>query len=243
MAGSGSVTIDWGDGTKPESFTLTTREAEYYHQYSYSGGRTITITGNVTYLDCGSCETLDISKNTALTHLSCHGYFKSLDVSKHTALTELSIEADLTSLDVSKNTKLEYLSVSYYRNLTSYCNLTSLDVSKCTKLEYLDCSGNNLTSLDVSKCTKLAYLGCYDNNLTSLDVSKCTKLAYLNCSFNKLSAAALNALFGTLHNNAAVCTDRWGCCTYDKWIYIGENPGSDDCDLSIAENKGWYVPG
>jgi len=80
-----------------------------------------------------------------------------------------------------------------------------------------------------------------------LDISKNTALTWLNCWDNQLTAAGLNALFGTLHNNNV--TPERGA---PKTIYIGgnpgyiganpgANPGTKTCDKSIAENKGWKV--
>ncbi len=129
---------------------------------------------------------------------------------------------NLTSLDVSGCTALTDLDC--WGN-----NLTSLDISKNTALTWLLCSNNNLTSLDVSKNTALTELDCSDNNLTSLDVSKNTALTRLDCSDNKLTSSALNQIFRDLPQ---VTSGR---------IYIHRNPGSETCDKSIAENKGWYV--
>ena len=126
---------------------------------------------------------LDVSKNTALTELSCEGnQLTSLDVSKNTALTKLYCNGNqLTSLDVSNNTALTDLECSGNQ-------LTSLDVSNNTALTDLECNGNQLTSLDVSKNTALTELSCYLNQLTSLDVSKNTALTDLNCSYNQLTS-------------------------------------------------------
>ena len=210
----------------------------------------------LTKLECyaNNLTSLDISKNTALTHLRCStNYISSLDVSKCTALTYLEChENKLTSLGIGKNTALTNL----------YCDdnyISSLDVSKCTALTELDCGGNNLTSLDVSKNTALTKLWCYhnnltsldvtnniilidlscgNNNLTSLDVSKNTALTYLHCENNNLSASALNKIFNDLPQGK-----KWNEYGQKKQstISIGNNPGTNTCDKSIAENKGWIV--
>jgi hypothetical protein len=52
----------------------------------------------------------------------------------------------------------------------------------------------------------------------------------LHCSFNQLTSAALNNLFETLPGN-----------TEAKSIHIGDNPGTEDCNRSIAEEKEWLV--
>ena len=132
---------------------------------------------------------------------------------------------DITSLDVSRCTELTVLRCnSYY--------LKSLDVSKNIKLTTLSCLSYHLTSLDVSKNTMLEKLACHGIQLTTLDLSKNTVLTDLYFDGNQLTAAALNALFGTLHSNAG-----------KKLISIDNNPGSKDCDRSIAERKGWRVEG
>ena len=262
------ITIDWGDGTiqeyktvlykyydeeeYPETIRYGTDESE--HEYSNDNPHTITIKGNISGLWCmyNELTSLDVSKNTKLTYLDCeHNSLTSLDVSKNTALIELWCEYNnLSSLDVSKNTaltrlkcignELTSLDVSKNTALTNlkceYNNLSSLDVSKNTALTELWCSGNELTSLDVSKNTALTELGCSLNELTSLDVSKNTKLIGLRCYNNKLTSSALNKIFGDLPQGK-----EFDIYPYQSRITIGGNPGTDTCDRSIAENKGWKV--
>ncbi len=102
-------------------------------------------------------------------------------------------------------------------------------MSKNTALTYLNCEANNLTSLDVSKCTALTELNCWNNELTSLNVSGCTALTALGCDNNNLSSSSLNKIFGDLPQ------------VEDGKVVISHNPGTDTCDKSIAENKGWRV--
>jgi hypothetical protein len=97
---------------------------------------------------------------------------------------------------------------------------------------------NVFTSIDISKCIELIVFNCQQQKLTSLDVSKNTALTYLNCLGNNLTAVALNALFSTLHNNAVPPAYEG---IEPKIILIGDNPGANDCDRSIAERKGWTV--
>jgi len=237
--------------------------------YTGSTTRTIKISGeNITGLNCGYNDilTLDVSKNTALTELRCtNASLTKLDVSKNAALTTLFCNGNqlLTSLDISQNTKLTELwctetklteiDVSNNTALTTlfccYNRLVELDVSNNTALSTLDCGNNQLTSLDISKNIGLSDLRCYNNQLTGLDVSEnlillqldCSnnqltslkshrngRLSYVRCERNKLDAEALNAFFVTLN---------WG--TGSKVLFIENNPGSDDCDKSFAENKGY----
>jgi hypothetical protein len=179
----------------------------------------------------GIFEELKFGKCTALTSLKCSpNKLTTLDVSKCTALTSLDCgDNKLTTLDVSKCTALTSLECYFNK-------LTALDVSKCTALHELKCSSNLLTTLDVSKCTALVELNCRDNQLTALDVSKCTALTWLNCRDNQLTAPALNALFKSLPTKNPSDYD------YDYVsISIVNNPGSNDCDKTIAEKKGWKV--
>jgi len=214
MAGSGTVTIDWGDGTEIKTHILSSDSYYFFHTYSNSHFRTITIIGkNITYLNCSGNQltSLDVSKNTKMTHLECQ-YNK------------------LTSLNVSGAITLTHL----------FCwnnELKSLDVSKNTELINFWCHNNQLTSLDVSKNPKLLASMCNNNQLASLDLSKNTALAVLYCNNNRLDADALNALFGTLHSKPPPQG------FYFKNINIGNNPGTNDPELntSIATAKGWVV--
>jgi len=288
-AGSGTMTINWGDGTNEETHALQSYDSEWawesnqavFHSYSSGKYHTITIIGdNVTHIACPNEELsyLDVRKNKALEYLSCsYNSLRSLDVSENSMLTQLFCRYnEIKDLDVSKNTKLEILfcgetlisSLDVSRNIElSLLNcessqLINLDVSKNTKLVELQCNSNPLTqlnagnnpsmttlvcsdcrlnSLDVSGLTSLTHLECgsykddpdsLSNRITSLKVNDCISLSYLNCQNNQLSREALNSLFETL--NATTIS-------YGKDILISNNPGANDCDKSIAENKGWYV--
>jgi len=199
MAGleTGTVIIDWGDGSEIEHHILYTLrsnstgtgiapENRYTHSYSDANSRTITITSeNITYLVCNGIQLtdLDVSENTALTILQCgSNELKSLNVSKNSALTHFYcyFNHQLTNLDVSKNTALTFLSCGGNQ-------LTSLDVSKNTALTILVCGESQLKSLDVSKNVALTELHCSDNQFTSLVVSKNTMLKNLGCSGNQIT--------------------------------------------------------
>lgn len=115
--------------------------------------------------------------------------------------------------------------------------LTTLDVRGCTALESLDCYNNKLTSLDVSENIVLEKLDCGGNELTSLDVSKNTALIVLKCHRNQLTSKALNKIFTDLPKGKLIEHSD-----YDQsFIDVSDNPGSDTCNKSIAENKGWEV--
>ena len=264
MAGSGNVTIDWGDENVANSMLYEER-SEFSHNYSIESSYIIKITGeNITYLNCSNngLTGLDVSKNSGLRELNCgSNQLIELDVSSNTALTHLEFGANrITNIDISKNTGLTY--VSYWNN-----QFTSLDVSKNTALTELRCANNKLISLDVSnnialtelRCHNnqltslnvsnnniLERLWCYGNQLTSLDVSNNNMLGFLWCSTNQLTTSELNTLFGTLHSNSVspfsiTGTLRPIITAEGKLIRIGNNPGTNDCDRNIAVDKGWSV--
>jgi len=110
--------------------------------------------------------------------------------------------------------------------------LTGLDVSKNPTLEELNCSNNKLANLDISNNPELWRLSCSYNQLTSLDVRNNRKLENLYCNNNQLTAEALNTLFGTLHSTEVEYFRG-------KIIFIDGNPGTNTCDRSIAERRGW----
>ena len=178
---------------------------------------------SLTRLQCGhnKISKLDVSKNTALTELSCpnndltelscsYNQLTELNVNNNTALTRIDCGSNqLSELDVSKNTALTYLScgsnegnkltkldVSNNTELTYlefwHNEITSIDLSKNTALKNLSCYKNKLTELDLSKNTALTNLLCGDNELTSLDLSKNTALKSLECFSNKLTALDLS---------------------------------------------------
>jgi len=187
LAGTGTVTIDWGDGTV-KKYTLTSNFSDFNHIYSSASARTITIIGE------------------NITHFNCFFYeLSNLDVSNNPALIELYADANqLTELDLSKSTALKWLNV---RNN----QLTKLDVSNNPAMVLLYASDNQLTKLDVSNNPALEVLYASDNQLTSLDVSNNTELWYLNCHNNLLEAeSGLNELFKTLHGNAGIKEIKMG---------------------------------
>ena len=240
------ATIDWGDGSKSETHTLSTdRDAAEacWHVYPDKSNYTITITGeSITLFECIEAEltSLDVSSNTALKVLELvNCKITSLDVSKNLLLENLLFLANqLINLDVSKNTALKTLSCIENE-------LTSLDVSNNTVLTWLDCGCNNISTLNVSKNKALTKLYCSRNLLTNLDISKNTALTELECNYNDLSEEALNDLMRMLPVLKKVSSENPFECDFnleEGKLNIDDNPGTYLCDVSIAENKGWKTP-
>ena len=199
LAGSGEVTIDWGDGTKSETHTLLDapyindfridNTFRYSHAYSGTSSRKITVSGGT------------------VTHFLCDS-------------------SNVTKLDVSRSPDLIYLSCRQNE-------LTSLEISKKSEFAVLVCNFNRLTHLDVSQNPKLEYLACNNNQLTKLDISNSFAMYLVDCRNNNLTVESLNYLFETLHNHILSWTS--------KQIIITANPGTNNCDKRIVENKGWLV--
>jgi hypothetical protein len=91
-----------------------------------------------------------------------------------------------------------------------------------------DCIWARLSVLDVRRNPMLTILSLKVNQLETLDLTQNTALKYVDIKANQFTAAALNELFGTLHSKGGT-------------INIAYNPGTDDCNKSIAEAKGWTV--
>ena len=271
VAAAAKITIDWGDGcvdrltldgTRREfthkydnqdfrTIKISTEAMTYmglgHHNSTHNELRfgncpdlkeiNSSSTGNLTILtiesapvltslicDRNQLTDLDLSGCPALTNLACYrNQLTSLNISECTKLINLDCSLNrLTSLDVSKYTALTSLDCGWNQ-------LTDLNASGCTALTRLHANTNQLTDLDVSGCSALINLYCGTNRLTSLDVSECTALTILDCYKNQFAETELNSLLNNLPdcNNGAV--------------YIGENPGADTCDKSIATDKGWTV--
>ena len=169
---------------------------------------------------------IDITNNSSLhTLLLDDNRLTSIDVSNNPLLSRFNVGVNrLTTIDLSNNPRLGYLQIS--NNL-----LTSLDVSNNPLLGILYASRNMFESLDLSNNPQLWRLEIDDNQLSDFDASIFTRLERIHIRNNLFSTDSLNELFHTLHENYIIF----------RRIRIGGNPGSDDCDRSIATAKGWDV--
>lgn len=137
---------------------------------------------------------IDLSGNPKLEKL----YFKknklqSIDLSRQTGLTELSCEGNkLTSLNLSKAPLLEKL----YAKDNS---LESIDLSACQKLQELNLSANEkLANIDLKACKQLTELYIFECALSQLDLKENKQLQVLsvggNLSLTELDLTGLSAL-------------------------------------------------
>ncbi len=175
LAGTGTVTIDWGDGTvleniqMPELKELKKKESDAGHEwYKYEGAEY-----THPYDKVGSYSVKISGQGGDMT------------------LLRLQKKADFSSVVLNHCDRLQRFNCFDTK-------LTSLDLSGCTQLKWLECSENQLTSLDVSECTPLDLLACSYNELTSLDISKNTQLKWLVCYGNPLSVEATNQIYNDL---------------------------------------------
>ncbi len=143
-------------------------------------------------------------------------------------------EGDIITIDWGDGTVEEFKSVEIYYDWDEdgedeiHYAITTDD--------YVEHEYSNRNPHIVTIKGKIKYLGCEDNNLTSLDVSGCTALTFLVCSRNNLTSSALNQIFRNLPQGKTVDNGY-----SQSRILIYDNPGTETCDKSIAENKGWEV--
>ena len=227
IQGTGATTIDWGDGSSPET---SPDPQSNTHIYSGTPLRTITIIGeNITQVNCSNMgvQSLTLNNNNTLNTIICSGnQITVLDVHECSALMLLYCnDNQIMSLNVQ--------GCSGLTELWCYDNrLTSLDVSDCDALIKLWCQRNLLSTLNMGRCAALINIDCDYNQLISINVSASVLLTSLRCTHNLLQAPALNALFESLHRNSI---------STGKNVFIGNNPGSGSCNRSIATRKGWVI--
>jgi len=185
IAGSGSVSIDWGDGKAVETHTLYPYNYDIWEwlsineeSYIYKFGHSFEFGHSFDQF----AYTITI-KGENITHLNCAGI-------------------RLTNLYVNKNKALKALNCSNN-------NLMEIDVKNNTELLGLHCDDNLLSNIDVSNNTALKELHCRSNQLNSLDLSSNTELVCLWILSNQLSASALDNLFETLNDKFGPRKNVW----------------------------------
>lgn len=213
IEGSGLATINWGDGSQNEEFTISTN-TNRTHTFSNENQRTITIFGEgiirLTIPDIQATN-LNVSENVSLLELNCSSNkMKSLDVSKNT---------ELIRLDCSDN------------------QLSNLSVTQNLKLNILFCNDNNLSGLlSTTNNQLLSFMNCRNNNITSLNMTNNPTLAILSCEGNQMGEDALSTLLSTLHNN------KINIPGVEKVVNIKDNPGAETCNnKDVARGNGWEV--
>jgi len=212
LNGEGTASIDWGDGSPVETLEIRNISLTKKAKHTYAKASEYTIKVTGEEIRDFLCDKLAIS---------------DLVANVSTLKKLICKRSEITSLDMSNCPELDVLGLEYNEKLKS------LNISKNPELSLLECCGSKqITSLDLSKSPALKYFKCWGNKITSLDLSKNPELIEAYCTINEMSADALNALLKSLHDNDV---------NAKKIIAIADNPGTHDCDKSIAEKKGWIV--
>ena len=116
--------------------------------------------------------------------VSSNQILKTLDFSKCTALTELSCSSspNITEITLPASAENQLTKVNCH-----YINLSSFDASQCSKLKTLYLSNSNATLETLilpENSDALDDLTLMQCGLTALDVSKYAKLTNLDCQYN-----------------------------------------------------------
>ena len=97
---------------------------------------------------------------------------------------------------------------------------------------------NKLTELDLSDNSNISELRCEHNQLTRLMVPQGSLLEHLYCHSNQLDA--LNTLFDSL-GQVLEPAIYYPTPPRQYRISFNDNPGADDCNRNILNDKNWIV--
>jgi hypothetical protein len=175
-----------------------------------------------------------LPNKTALQQLSLRlNNFTSASITNFTNLNivNVSTNSSLASLDLTGCSNLTYLDAHGSA-------ISSLTLTGCVNLNYLNASGNLLTSLNISASIAYNYILAQNNSISSITIANGTAsngedIARYNFSNNSLSDTSINDLFTALGDGA-----------YKKslgQINVSGNTGSLTCNITIAQDKNWYV--
>lgn len=195
---------------------------------------------------CSQLETILLYTQPKLTALKFGSHPKLVNLHcSGTSLNTLSIKGltEVRALDCSNNPNLSTLEVDDAQEIsTLLCsNCAFEDMSWLNHLTYLielSCNGNRLTELDLSKHTSLRHLSCSNNQLTRLTLPEARAMRQFDCHSNQLGADMLNKLFENLPDVTVLVPP----VPVFRVSYYN-NPGEDDCDKKIAEQRGWTIVG
>lgn len=175
-------------------------------EYTITDPKNITITGDVTSLNCSGNELTELGLNNTelLSVLDCsNNKLQQLNLSQAPALEillcsnnklsalETNYIPNLSKLWCSNNPLLNELNLAENTKLISLwcynCNLKTLNIKPNTNLTGLDCRNNKLTELILPQSETLTRILCNNNKLESLLLKGLPNLDELNCGFNALT--------------------------------------------------------
>jgi len=215
---SGTYTVDWGDGTAPQTYTSGSK-ADYQYSYASSGLAPLTAEGYKTAL-------VTITPTTGgqtITALNLNVLNSSSKNGVPNPWLDLQIHAtSLTSLVVSGGSgKSTFLNACNIYSLGSVTNL-SYCFSYCYSLQTVTFPSGSLASVtNLSGC----FNSCY--SLSSI-VNAAFPITFdvSNCALTNTAIDAIFTALPTVSGQTATVTG---------------NPGAATCTPSIATGKGWTV--
>ena len=139
-SGAETISINWGDGSPLETFTVNSNESDEYtviqKSYEYSSRYNITITGDLSCFDCcaNEIDLLDLSRNPTLKVLKCdYNNLESLDLTNNTQLQKVTLSDNKFSKTAlnklfktmhSNNVAEQKIIETAYNPATEHCNYT-----------------------------------------------------------------------------------------------------------------------
>ena len=200
---------------------------------------------------CVKIQTIDVYSNPELTLLKLGQLpaLRSLKCIFNDALVSLSFKGltNLSDVQCGSNPQLSIIETGEKINVRSLsigdCAFRSLEfINSFPLLQELSCSSNNLTSLDLSELPLLRSVDCSDNKkLVHLQIPEQNSvnpiLQNLDCSFCYLDEKELNAIFCVL----PVAPNPYPEYPSGYGITFNGNPGSENCDRKLVEDKGWNI--
>ena len=199
ISGEGAISIDWGDGSTPENFSISSNGKDILKNYANAGSYNIIISGgSISEFDCSynDIKELDISSNSKITNIVCNNN-------------------QLTKLTFGNNPSLKEV-------ICDNNSLTSLDLKENKAVNSLFCNDNKLTSLTINNCTVIKVLLGSNNELTGLDLGNNQVISRVDICNNKMNTSALNTLLNSLHDKnisddkTVMITNNPGASTCDK---------------------------
>lgn len=158
-------------------------------------------------------------------------------------------KAMLVQLDLSQNTQLATA------DLTDFANLVSISMGGCTTLESTTLNSSELREITLSSCYALTTLdlSCssiynvinvsFSYTLQEITLSEGTandQIGLYSLGYCAFSGESLDQFFNALGEGTGFKKKK-GKGPTPPSIQIQSNPGSLECDISIATNKGWAV--
>ena len=193
---------------------------------------------------CPNVESINIGSFADLEHLEIedclycsYNGFSSLSLKSLPALRDIDLSSNevLSHLELNEKTSISAI-------LIQGCAFQSItDILKCCpSLRELSCSYNKLTELDLSDNSNISELRCEHNQLTRLMVPQGSLLEHLYCHSNQLDEDALNTLFDSL-GQVLEPAIYYPTPPRQYRISFNDNPGADDCNRNILNDKNWIV--